>query len=191
MHPRVVRVALNAGSTEWRLAVNGPKRHAVLSGPVLAQELRNLRLHQGDVILVNCPPAEQPGPVQTTEEWVSGYCQSNSVAVYLTHAFAGVDIFSVRAYHWTAPYDNPFDLPGAFFFCEGKPLGRSTNGFERMLYQIAHDRPKQIFILGSLFDMAGGLPPDPVPYENERDQLYNVLKAAGTDFIMLDPLPGF
>jgi hypothetical protein len=98
-------------------------------------------------------------------------------------------MFSVRAYHWTAPYDNPFDLTNASFYCEGRLIGRSTNGFEGMLHQIARDHPKHIFILGSLFDTGRSFPPDPTPYEQQRDRLDNVLKAAGTDFIELAPLP--
>jgi hypothetical protein len=98
-------------------------------------------------------------------------------------------MFAVPAYHWTAPFDNPFDLTNASFFCEGKLLGRSTNGFDEILRQIARDRPRQVFILGSRYEADRSFPPNASPYEKQRDQLDNVLKASGTDFIQLDPLP--
>jgi hypothetical protein len=98
-------------------------------------------------------------------------------------------MFSVPAYHWTAPFENPFDLANASFFREGKILGRGTNGFEEVLRQIARDHPKQVFILGSLYDTDRSFPPNASPYGKQRDQLYSVLKTAGTDFIQLDPLP--
>jgi hypothetical protein len=95
----------------------------------------------------------------------------------------------VPAYHWTAPFDNPLDLANASFFREGKPVGSGTNGFDEVLRQIARDHPKQVFILGSLYDTDRSFPPNASPYEKQRDQLYSVLKTAGTDFIQLDPLP--
>jgi hypothetical protein len=98
-------------------------------------------------------------------------------------------MFSVSAYHWTAPFDDPFDLAKASFFREGKLVGSGTNGFEAVLRQIASDRPKQVFILGSMYDTGRSFPPNASPYEKQRDWLYSVLQTAGTDFIELDPLP--
>jgi hypothetical protein len=98
-------------------------------------------------------------------------------------------MFSVLAYHWTASFDNPFDLASASFFREGRPLGSGINGFDEVLRQIARNHPKQVFILGSMYDTDRSFPPNASPYEKQRDKLYSVLKAAGTDFIQLDPLP--
>ena len=190
--PRVVRLALNSSSADWRLSVNGTNRSGDLADSTLTKELVRLRLRQGDVMLITLPRARQTGSVKRAEEWLSHYCQSNSVAVYLVlDPFPGVEIFSVRAYHWTAPYDNPFDLARASFFCEGQFLGQGRNGFEEMLGHIERERPRQVFILGSLFDLSRSFPPDSSPYEHQRDRLDNVLKASGTDFIQLDALPGF
>lgn len=189
--PRVVRLALNPDNSTWRLGVNGCNEGDALSEPVLTDQLTSLRLHQGDIILVNSPPVGKPNLVRSTEGWISRYCQSNNVAVYLTHVLPEIDMYSVRAYHWSAPYDNPFDLAKASFFCEGKPVGRGRDGFEAMLRQIADERPRQIFILGSMYDFNRSFPPDPNPYEGLRDRLGEALKGAGTDFIQLDALPGF
>lgn len=189
--PRVVRLALNPNSTTWRLSVNRGNQGDSLFNFDLTNRLARLCLHQGDTLLVSCPPLGQSSSAKPAEEWVSDYCQSNSVAVYLTHTLAGIDMFSVRAYHWTAPYDNPFDLSRASFFREGKLLGHGTSGFEEMLRQIAHDRPKQIFILGSMYDFNSSFPPGPSPYEGLSDRLDSTLKAAGTDFIRMLALPGF
>jgi hypothetical protein len=185
MQPRVVRVALEADRTDCRLSVNGANRSGSLSGSQLTQKLALLRLHHGDVMLLGFPRAEGSTPAKNTKGWLLGFCQSNNVSVYLMlEPFPGVDMFSVRTYHWTAPHDDPFDLASASFFCEGRLVGRSTNGFEGMLHQIAHDRPKQIFILGSRSS-----PGETAPYERQEDRLYSTLKAAGTDFVQLDALP--
>ena len=141
-------------------------------------------------MLLQLPRGQETAPTKRTTERLWGLCRSNSIAAYLIQEpFPGVDMFSVLAYHWTAPYENPFDLANASFFCEGRLIGRGTNGFEGMLHQIARDRPKQVFILGSRFDMGRGFPPDPTPYERQRDRLYKVLRAAGTDFVQLDAMP--
>jgi hypothetical protein len=127
--------------------------------------------------------------VEAAERWLFQCCDSKRVAVNLIHGYTGVDMFSVMAYHWTAPFDDPYDLAKAAFLREGKPLGSGTNGFDEVLRQIARDHPKQIFILGSKYDMDRSFGPNASPYEKQRDQLYGVLKTAGTDFIQLDPLP--
>jgi hypothetical protein len=190
MQPRVVRVALNADSADWRLTVNGANGRSSLSGSTLTQELTHLRLRQGDAMLLRLPQAQESSPAEKTTGWLWGYCRSNNVAVYfMREPFPGLEMFSVQAYHWTAPYDNPFDLTNASFFCEGRLIGRSTNGFEEMLHQIARDHPKQIFILGSFFDTSRSFPPDPAPYDDHRDRLDMVLKAARTDFVELCPMP--
>lgn len=189
--PRVVRLAQNLNSTTWRLSVNGGNHGDALSNSNFTNKLTRLCLHQGDALLVNCPPLSQSSAAKPAQEWLSRYCQSNSVAVYLTHTLVGVDMFSVPAYHWTAPYDNPFDLSKASFFREGNFLGHGPSGFEEMLHQIARDRPKQIFILGSMYDFNSSFPPDPSPYERLSDRLDSTLKEAGTDFIRLEALPGF
>jgi len=189
VEPRVVRLALNLDGSTWRLAVDASGQGNALSSSRLTNELTRLRLRWGDALLLDSPPSPQRHPAKEAEKWLFGYCQSNRVAVNLIHGYVGVDMFSVLAYHWTAPYQNPFDLANAAFFREGKLLGRGTNGFAQMLHQITRQRPRQVFILGSLYDMDGSFPPGSSPYENERDQLYDALRASGTDFIMLDPLP--
>jgi len=189
--PRVVRLELNSGPTPWRFSVNGSsgfKRSC--SDFALIQQLNDLHLSQGDVILLGVPRARKAAFNKGPLDWVSSACRSNRVAVYLlVEPVPGVDMFSVRVYHWMAPYDNPFDLAEARFFCEGRPLGRDTAGFDAMLHQIAHNRPKQAFILGSRFDAGQGFPPDPAPYERQRERLAEVLRAAGTDLISLAPMP--
>lgn len=189
--PRVVRIAQNANAPTWCLNVNGHGQGDDLSSRTLTNRLAQLLLRQGDCILLDLLPGRESVANRQTEQWVSGYCQANRVAVYLTHAFAGVDMFSVRAYHWTAPYENPLDLTRASFFCEGKLLGRSTIGFGAMLRQIAQDRPRQVFILGSMYDFNRSFPPNPSPFEGVSARLDGTLKAAGTDFVRLDALPGF
>ena len=190
MLPRVVRVTLDRNSAAWWLTVNGASRDHTISGSELVQDLAHLRLRQGDVMLLGLPHAQESSRAEKTTEWLWGLCRSNNIAVYfMREPFPGVDMFSVQAYHWTAPYDNPVNLIKASFFCEGRLIGRSTNGFEEMLHQIARDHPKQIFILGSLFDTSRSFPPDPAPYDDHRDRLDMVLKAARTDFVELCPMP--
>lgn len=189
--PRVVRLALNPGLSTWRLAVNGHSCSRALSGSDLTNTLTKLELRQGDVLLVDSPPDRGSGYAQSTKGWVSDYCQSHSVAVYLAHALGEIDMFSVCAYHWNAPYRNPFDLTSAGFFCEGRLLGKGEDGFAAMLRQIDRKRPRRIFILGSMYDFNRGFPPDPNPYEGMQDRLASTLKATGTDLISLSALPGF
>ena len=186
--PRVMRLALNPDDSTWRLSVDGADHGHTLSSSKLTNEVTRLRPRWGDVLLLSSPPAAGSNQVKAAEGWLFRCCQSNRVAVNLTYGYTGVDMFSMPAYHWTAPFDNPFDLAKASFFCEGKLVGSGTNGFEKVLGQIASDRPKQVFILGSMYDTGRSFPPNASPYEKQRDQLYNVLKAAGTDFIELDPL---
>jgi hypothetical protein len=152
--------------------------------------LIRLQLRQGDVMVLGLPRAEEPASEKQAIEWLWAACRSDRVAVYLIlEPLAGVDMFSVRAYHWTAPYGDPFDLANASFFCEGQIIGRDNTGFEGMLRRIAHDCPKQVFILGSRFDMGRSFPPDPAPYERQRQRLDDVLRKAGTDFVQLTPMP--
>jgi hypothetical protein len=191
LRPRVVRLALNPDSSSWRLRVNQGDVENSISGSELTNKLTRLHMHQGDVILVNSPTTGKSGSVRLTEEWISGYCQSNQVAVYLVHTLPEIDMFSVQAYHWSAPHDNPFDLSKASFFYEGKFLENGREGFEAMLQQITTERPQQIFILGSMYDFNRSFPPDPNPYEASLDRLGKVLNAAGTDWIQLETLPGF
>lgn len=191
---RVVRLAFESASSNWRLSVNGTHEASGLSASKLTNELAALRLHQGDVILMRSLVGTDNAAVQGPNEWLSEYCASNSVAVYI-YALDGpaTDMFSVVAFHWTAPYDNPFDLPSACFFCEGRLLGRGTSGFESMLHLIARDRPRKLLILGSLFDtrryMDAGWPWDPSPYSRLRGRLDSVMKAAGTDLVFLSVFP--
>ena len=187
--PRVLRIALNPDGSTWRLSVDGANQGHALSSSKLTNDVARLRPRWGDVLLLSSPAAAGSNQVKAAEGWLFRCCQSNRVAVNLTHDYTGVDMFSVPAYHWTAPFDYPFDLAKASFFREGKLVGTGTDGFEKMLRQIASDHPKQVFILGSMYDTGRSFPPNASPYEKQRDQLYSVLKAAGTDFIELDPLP--
>src|ERR1035437_2230123 len=125
---RSVRVTLDRNSAAWWLTVNGASRDHTISGSELVQDLAHLRLRQGDVMLLGLPHAQESSRAEKTTEWLWGLCRSNNIAVYfMREPFPGVDMFSVQAYHWTAPYDNPFDLTKASFFCEGRMIGRSTN----------------------------------------------------------------
>ncbi len=185
----MMRLALSCDGSTWRLSVNGAERGYAFSSSKLTNEVARLRPRWGDVLLLSSPAAVESDQVKVAEEWLFRCCQSNRVAVNLTYGYIGVDMFSVSAYHWTASFDYPFDLAKASFFREGKLVGSGTNGFEAVLRQIASDRPKQVFILGSMYDTGRSFPPNASPYEQQRNQLYSVLKAAGTDFIELDPLP--
>lgn len=187
--PRVLRAALNPDGSTWRLSVNGAERGHALSSSRLTNEFARLRPRWGDVLLLFSPAVAESDQVEAAERWLFRCCESNRVAVILTYAYTGVDMFSVPAYHWTAPFDYPFNLAKASFYREGKLVGSGTNGFEAVLRQIASDRPKQVFILGSMYDTGRSFPPNASPYEQQRDQLYNVLTTAGTDFIELDSLP--
>jgi hypothetical protein len=184
-----MRLALNPDRSTWRLTVDGGSGGRALSSSNLMSEVTRLRPRWGDVLLLSSPPDPPSNQVKVAEEWLFRCCQSNRVAVNLTRGYIGVDMFSVPAYHWTAPFDNPFDLTNASFFREGKLLGSGINGFEEVLRQIARDHPKQVFILGSMYDMDRSFPPGASPYEKHYDELYSVLKTAGTDFIQLEPLP--
>ena len=187
--PRVLRLALSPDGSTWRLTVNGVNRGRVLSSSSLTNEFTRLRPRWGDAILLDCPPSPPPSVGEATYEWLFQCWQSRRVAVNDLHAFAGVDIFSVRAYHWSAPFDNPYDLTSASFFREGKLLGRGTNGFDEVLRQLVRDHPKQVFIVGSKYDVDRTFGPDASPFEKQRDRLDDVLRAAGIDFIEVDPLP--
>lgn len=182
-----MRLALNPGGSTWRLTVNGANPGHILASRSLESEVTALGLRWGDVLLLNSPPAPQSNGVELVEEWLLHSFQSNRVAVNLIHGYSGVDMFSVPAYHWSAPFGAPSDLAKAAFFREGKLLGRGAAGFEEVLRQIHRDRPKQIFFLGSLYNMDTGLPPDPTPYP--QDQFDSELRKSGTDFIRVEPLP--
>ena len=191
---RVVRIMLKRSSTDWRVSVNGTNNVSVISKNSLTNVLTRLRLRQGDAILLGTRPSREPSPMLETWDWLARYCASNHVAIYLygvDNSPAAAHLFSIPVYHWVAPFEFPLNLSMATFFFEGEFLGRGQQGFDRMLNQISRTRLKKVFIIGSLYDINQSLPPNPTPYERQRDQLHSVLKQAGSKIIELDQLPGF
>ena len=98
----------------------------------------------------------------------------------------GAAIFSIPAYHWVAPYDDPLSMEGASFFFEGHFLGKATKGFNSMLVDLHVSHPPKVFILGRLYDTSRSFPPLPCPFEREHDRLEAVLSGARIDWIELD-----
>jgi hypothetical protein len=188
--PRVLRVVLNGNDhSTWKLAVNSVTRGQAVSSTSLTNQISQLHLHWGDVLLLAAAPSPGQRGVAETERWIFRVCQARRVAISLLDKYAGIDVFEVPAYHWTAPFENPFDSAAASFFREGRFLGSGTNGFANMLSQIERTHPKRIFILGSLYDMGRSFPPNSSPFEDERNRLDSVLRNSGTDLVLVEPLP--
>jgi hypothetical protein len=191
---RVVRVMLDTNSVTWRLSVNGTANDPVIAGNDLTNILTRLRLRHGDLILLGSLPNRKSGPMADTWAWFARYCDSNNVAVYLYGVYsssAAGEMFSIPVYHWVAPFDNPMRLESASFFREAEFLGNGSDGFKKMLDEISQNRPKKIFVLGSLYDLNRSFPPLASPYDHQRGRLNDVSAVAGTQLILLDPEPGF
>jgi hypothetical protein len=191
---RVVRLVQNTNSADWRLNVNGINQTAALSNSELTNEITHLGLRQGDLILLGSLPNGQTNSGMDIWDWMSCYCNSNSVVVYMYGIYAvvpGADVFTVPVYHWSAPYNRPQNLATAAFFREGKYLGTGMNGFQNMLRSIVSTRPRKILILGSLYNIYSSYGPHVIPYEGKQELLDDVLKKTGTEVVILDPAYGF
>lgn len=191
---RLVRVAVEPTLLGWRFNINGKREVAHLSASNFTNEVAALHLHQGDIVLIQSLAGIDSTDVQKANGWLSEYCDSNRVAIYVYPTQElGTNIFSITAFHWSAPYNNPFDLKGSSFFYGARRLGVGHAGFERMLHLIAREHPPEILILGSLFDrqryMDVSWPYDPSPYYFIRMRLNDVLKTSGTDLVSLSVLP--
>jgi hypothetical protein len=136
-------------------------------------------------------PTRDSGPAVVTLKWLSQYCDTNEVASYYYTTSLSNSIFSVPVYHWVAPFDNPRTLNHAAFYYEGKFLGYRVDGFQNMLHRIQLTHPRQIFLLGSLYNLNSDFGPNEAPYENEEDMLGRVIKDNRTQLIHLEPLLGF
>lgn len=186
---RIVRLMLSStNSFYWRIRVNQDKE-TVVSSDNLPTRLGALKLHHGDLIILGSRPNSEFGSLAETWRSVSSSFRSNNVAIYSHGAYAtnvGAAIFSIPAYHWVAPYDDPLSMEGASFFFEGHFLGKATNGFNSMLVDLHVSHPPKVFILGSLYDTSRSFPPLSCPFERERDRLEAVLSGARIDWIELD-----
>jgi len=191
---RVVRVMLSTNSPNWYFSVDRTGIPKEVSSNNLTNMLTHLYLRQGDAIVFGSTPLRDRSAASGTWDWIGRYCDSNNVAMYLygvDSSPAGWQVFSIPAYHWTAPFNYPLKLTNASFFYEGTFLGKEQKGYDSMLNKISQTRPRKVFILGSLYNINRSLPPMPNPFESQRDRLDSVLKAARTEFIEMDILPGF
>ena len=100
------------------------------------------------------------------------------------------DIFLAPAYHWVAPFENPRTLQHTSFFHEGQLLGYKMDGYRKMVRRIVQTHPRQIFILGSLWDQDSGFGMNEVPYENEEQLLNNATTKIGVEFLLPNSLIG-
>jgi hypothetical protein len=187
---RIVRLKLDSVLNHWHYSLNGGKT-TFFSSDSLTNQLSHLRLRHGDMILFGMVPIRSGGITSTTWNWLSHYCDSNRVATFYYIDSSEGDIFSVSAYLWVAPFDNPRTLAHASFFYEGKFLGYRMNGYQNMLRRIKRTCPHQIFILGSLYDLNQNFGPNEAPYEDEEQLLDDVVTKCGTELLLPHPLLGF
>jgi hypothetical protein len=187
---RVVRAALKSDSGDWQVNVNGKGTRAFISSSHFTNQLIQLQLRQGDLIVFRDWPTAESSQAWKTWIWVLRFCASNRIAIYLypSHQPAD-DLFSIPIYNWTAPFENPRTLSRASFFNDGKFLGNAMYGFRGMVSSIANTKLRKVVIVGSLYDMGSQFGPNERPYENQQDLLDQVLKKNGTELILLDPLP--
>jgi hypothetical protein len=187
---KAVRVALSPDSPQWSLRLN---RDGIVSGQAhkFSNQLMRLQLKQGDVMLL----ARWNDPIQPSVsgliEWLSRYCATNGVALYV-HPEMKISggIFSVPVFHWMTPFSNPRNMYNSRFFLEGKLLGTGMFGFKRMLRLIEENKPRHIFILGSLYDWNSGFGTIETPYERQEYLLNETLKKIGTELLLPSQLPG-
>ena len=188
---RVVRLLPSADRTEWSVSVNGAPKHQVVLSTQLTNQLALLRLQHGDMVIFGKLPWATPNQPDEAGSRLVRYFDSLGVMVYYFTGTRKASVFSVPAYHWVAPFDNPRDLANAAFFREGKFLGTGMDGFKEMLGKIALNHEPNIFILGSLYDINRGFGNHEVPYENQEQLLRDVLKKCDTELLFPSELPGF
>jgi hypothetical protein len=186
---RVVRLALNQESGQWRCSVNGSNISTV-ANPELTNRLAQLQAHHGDLVLFGTVPIREPDTAEIWA-WLSRWCEANQVNAYHWLATPKGDIFSTPVYHWTAPFENPMALDRASFFYEGRLLGSGKEGYKKMVQRIESTYPHQIFILGSLFDRSLNFGPGMAPYERDEQPLNDVLTRTHTETFLPHPLNGF
>src|SRR3954469_25409824 len=80
---RVLRLRLNEGAATWRMSLNGQDLDQGLPSGNLTNQLTELSLRHGDVLILSLPQHKFEPPVQSAKEWLSRYCQSNRVAIYI------------------------------------------------------------------------------------------------------------
>lgn len=181
---KAVTLAFNQAGSGWNLRVN---RDSVVSGPAeaLSNIIVRLDLKGNDVLLLERANDPMQPSVSVLLDWLSGYCVSNQVALYVYPKLHKVgDTLSVPIFHWIAPYSNPRDLQHASFFLAGDFLGTGMNGFETMLHKIEKAKLQQVFILGSAYDWNTGFGPLEEPFEDQRNLLENVLKKSATEVLL-------
>lgn len=187
---RVVLAALESHSGDWRMNVNGNDSNSFISSSNFTNQLIQLQLHQGDLIVFRDKISAESGQAWETWIWILRYCESNRVAIYLYAGHQPTDeLFSIPIYNWTAPFDNPRMLSKASFFYEGEFLGSGTDGFQGMVSSIAKTKPRKVLIVGSLYDMDSQFGSDERPYEQQQDLLDQALKKNGSELLHVDPLP--
>jgi len=188
---RVIRISMETNSL-WQIRISENGKINFLSKQNLTNRLSQLRLRHGDIILSTAQPTRRAGAALATWDWLSHYCESNMVAIYVcTPTEKGPDYLSLPIYHWTSPFDNPRALSAASFFYEGKFLGRGLTGYTNLVADIDRNAPQKVFILGSLYDLNRSFGPFERPYEDQEKLLDAILKKHGTELLVLNPIPGF
>jgi hypothetical protein len=194
-HARIVRVMLNTNAPTWRLKIDGTNFGSTISNQELTNTLAIFNLRQGDIILLGSLPQLGSDSVSETWKWLHQYSESNSVAVYLygvyTSTTTAAELFHIPVYHWATSFANPRRLTTASFYKEGVFLGIGKQGFEKMLHDIAHTHPRNIFILGSQYDQNSSFGDSESPFDDQEAKLDRVLNSTGTERIRLSSEMGF
>lgn len=186
-HNRVVRIEASSPPINWSYSVNGHAR-TTLSYTNLTNQLAQLHLAHGDLILLGHPGAQDTSAMSGFIDWMSQSDASNQAALYYYSASSAGDIFSTPVYHWVAPFNNPRALLQSSFYYEGKALGTGMQGYQNLMTLIVNKHSPQVYILGSSYDPDKGFGANETPYENEDALLSSVLKRSTTRVLMPSPI---
>lgn len=186
--PRVVRLVFDDRIAKVKL--NEPGEPSSISKSELTNVLSRLELRFGDLIIVGHPDFGERN--SAVWRWITSYCNSNRVALYLYAQFSpelANNVFVTPVIHWVTPFDDPMTVQSAAFYENGIFLEKGIAGLNQTLTNIAMARFSRVFLFGSLYDRSRSFPPNATPFD--RTQLEDIARKAGIDLVMQDPQPPF
>lgn len=187
---RLLRMGFDQSSQQWHLTVDPGRITELISTADLTNHLTSLHLHHGDIIVLGTTPDRKDLALTWTWNWLSSVCETNGVAVYLYAPRPPSRVFSIPVFHWITPFENPLTSEHASFFANGSFIGTGSEGLQKVLAQLSRDHPREVMLIGALYDMDRSLPADASPFTDSLSALQR-LEATGITIIRMDPLPGF
>lgn len=188
-YPRVIRIATLPHEIDWRLRINASVKERFASPTQFVSQLRSLELRHGDIILWERPLRVGSTQDVATGYWLSSFCRSNKVALYVSPTKTSQEANAALVYHWWAPFDGPLDISRTSFYVEGEYLGRGEVGYEAMVQQIRELAPRCLYVLGSRLNRKSSYDIMDSPFTNQEKALDEALALKGSVRLLPSELP--